>query len=522
MNNFISLLKLELDDSFNKSEKKNYTLKSLIILGLIIIIFFSLFVNFMLYESFRLVTNALYVYPLILSVGILILTFFTSIYRVKSSIFSLKDRVNLTPLPLKKSLIVSVKLTLAYLEELVLSLLIFLPCIIFYSQTDLSFIFFGFLLLITIPMISLLLAFLIGFLLQMLTVRFNFLKYIGTFLYIILILGSCFISFFFNNNTLDNEQISTLTIIKDIFPFNVLYNGFILHNLAYFFGYLMISVLALVVVIFLYQLFYDKFFNLLEYVGKKKAFFTKDIKTTKLLPSLIKQDLKRLVNEQMFFISAILPVILAGVMSICFSFMFEGSFQDLEAEEAKVASYIIRNIVLPYIVFFFLGLASYTAYAITLEGKNFWIVRTLPIKDGTYLKAKLIEHYLLEGPLMLIFSIIMVVICKYSLALSLFVIILPQIFIVLIGVIGLLVNLKWPKMVWSNYKQIKNAASNVAMSLIGMAISIVLVLCGILISLFTNEIVGIIVVSCLIIMLLIGAIYLLKVNGSKLLNKIEV
>lgn len=519
MKNIISLIKLELEDSYNKSNKKNYALKiiiALIVLGGIAI---SILINLFVYT---ITIGYSYMYPLILIMATFVLTFFSLIYRTKSTIFSLKDNVNLTPLPIKKKDIIIAKIALAYLEELAFSLLIFIPSFFLYTANDISYIFYGLILILTIPMISLLCAFIIGFLLQLLTTRIPVLKYFGTILYMVFIIGCCLMSLWINTS-FSSVDGSSIKAMLEVFPFNVLYNTFIVHNVFYLLGYIAVTILSFVLVVVLYTVFYDKFFDILNYVAKKRKFTKDNIKSNKYFVTIIKNDLKRLVNEQMFFMSAIIPGILAGLLTLVFYFIFKYQVDanTIDPSATETLNNMLVNIII-FIPLFFLSMASYTAFAITFEGKNFWIIKTLPISNKTYFWAKLVEQQILEGSLMLVSSIIIIIFAKFNILASISIIVLPQLFIFFTGCLGLFLNLLFPKLTWSNFKQIKNSVPNLIMGFGGMAIGISICIAGILLSSTVGLWAGFLAALIAIIVLIIVSFILLFKAGKSLYLRIEV
>ena len=521
MNKLFSLVKLELEDSFNKSSKKNYALKTLIAIYIILMIVISLFIN-LLFASALAQSNYAYYYPLFLAIGVIIFTFFSSIYRVKATLFSPKDKNFLTPLPLTKSSIILAKLLLTYLEELIFSLIIFLPCVVLYSLIDLSFIFYGIVLVLTLPLFSLLLAFIIGFALQMLTLRLPWLKYVGTFIYIAFIFVMCFIYLILNNLDYDvANELTNITNIHKIFPFNIIYEGFIEHNILYFSCYLVVAIALSILFISVYSIFYDKIYEAMEYVGKKPKFTVKSINSNKVSFSIIKNDLKRLLNNQMFLISAIMPAILVLIIGLSFYFSLHANMDSLPDEDNSQALQSLYNIM-PFVILLFFFLATYTSFSITLEGKTFWIVKTLPIKEKTYINVKLMENQLIIGVLTLIFTIVTAVLYNLSVLGIVFIVIVPQLYIYAIGVVGLCFNLKYPKLVWSSYRQVKNMASNVLTMLVGFVSGIFLVSLGIFLYFIKGEVIAYITLFGIVILMFVLAIVLSKTIAPKLLKRIDV
>lgn len=510
MNKTFSLIKLEFIDSYNKNNK-NYGLIALIIISILLALLFSAIINITFYAIFYSIEYQ-YIYPILLSISVIGLTFFSSVYRTKSTLFSLKDLNNLTPLPIKKSQIILAKLVLTYVEELIFSLILFLPCLIIYSTFDLMFILLGLILILTLPMLSLLFAFIISFIIQLLILRFNFLKYIGTAIYIIILIGICILSFLGNSIDESTTDFTSLNALMNQFPFNIIYKGFILHDILNIIIYLIITFISLIIVVFSYSIFYDKIYETLNYVGKKRKFKNEQIKRSNLLFGIMKNDLKHLLNEQMFLISGLVPVILTGIFTIMFSF----SFKNIETIEVDLSSIIL------FINFFFLGMGTFTVYLITLEGKNFWINRSLPIKANTYLFSKLLLNQIIDGTIILIIDIILIIINKYALITSFFLIIMSQLYIFLTAIVGLLCNLKFPKLTWSDFRQIKNTIASFLMSIIMLVNGILIMVVSLLLFFMVSLNIAILTISLIIILESVIALIIYNKFAGKLYYKIEV
>ena len=55
---------------------------------------------------------------------------------------------------------------------------------------------------------------------------------------------------------------------------------------------------------------------------------------------------------------------------------------------------------IPYIVYFFIGMVATTACSPSLEGKNYWIVQSLPIEKKTLYQGKMLFNMVLAVPFM--------------------------------------------------------------------------------------------------------------------------
>ena len=91
-----------------------------------------------------------------------------------------------------------------------------------------------------------------------------------------------------------------------------------------------------------------------------------------------------------------------------------------------------------------------SASSISLEGDRFWIIKSLPVSSKDILDIKLALHGVLCIPAGILLSIVLIVTFQTSIFDSLFILLAPIIFTLLIDFIGLLLNLWKPKFDWVN------------------------------------------------------------------------
>jgi len=116
-------------------------------------------------------------------------------------------------------------------------------------------------------------------------------------------------------------------------------------------------------------------------------------------------------------------------------------------------------------------LNSLSAALISLEGKNLWIVKSMPIPAKNVLLAKVLTHILVSCLPCLLASVIASVVLAKSAPDVATVIIVPQIFLVTNAFVGLVINLTFPRLDWINeVSVVKQSASSVISMLSSMAV----------------------------------------------------
>ena len=180
------------------------------------------------------------------------------------------------------------------------------------------------------------------------------------------------------------------------------------------------------------------------------------IKTNKPIISLIKKELTRFATSPVFVTNAGFGLVLFIIACIMMVLKFESIGNPL-AEQMKISIEQLKLymplVLLVFIIFTSL-LTSITSSMISLEGKTFSILKSLPVKPYTVIKAKILTAVLIMIPCILIGDSI--VIAKFGCnILELIMILASSIVLPLVSAtIGIAVNLKFPKMDATNDTEI--------------------------------------------------------------------
>lgn len=515
-----SLLKVEFKESFNsnRSKKQKMTIGALI--GLIggIFVLISILYNVLFSFAFK-EEGKVYNYPVFMSFFVLFITFFSAIYRSQTILFSEKDHSILAPMPIKRSTIVASKLILFLCEEIVFSAIIMVPTIVIYGMESSSFFLSGIVLMITIPLVSVLVAVFLGFIFNILAKRFKAVKVILTILYIgffvLIFAGSYLLNSSTNESTTLSPAVDALT--KYIPILSWVKSGFVEGNILSIILYLAVVLVSTAVVVVLYAIFYESFYQMLQITAKKESYNSERlVKTNKALNTFIKKDFRAIFSNNMILLSSIV----GGIVSLVVSFSLARQMNQVAANTQEQARML--NVIAPFLTFLLLTMASPASISISLENKCFWIIKTMPIDRRSYIASKIIVNQILLGVFGIINSIMLIVMCKYSIMFSISIVIIPQLLILLFGIVGVSVNLKLPRLDWANYNQIKNSPSILIMTFGGMLFDIIFIIINFVAFMFGGDIVFMIVAIVLLVLLIFAAYIILKNNCRKWMDNIEI
>ena len=157
-------------------------------------------------------------------------------------------------------------------------------------------------------------------------------------------------------------------------------------------------------------------------------------------------------------------------------------------------------------------MTSITSSSISLEGKTINITKSLPISEKDIFKSKIIYPFIIEMPFILISEFIFFIVFKPNIFYIISILLIGIITVLLSAIIGIIVNLKYPKMNASNDTEVvKQSMSSMISVFIGVGIFIITIFCFV----YFNKYLSINVLIILnIIILLISSIilYLVLIN----------
>lgn len=410
-----------------------------------------------------------------------ILTFMSGIYKSQGILFDAKDSDLLFSLPIKRSNILFLRIFKLILFQYIYNLMFLLPAFIVYiifERPGLSFYLISILMTILIPLIPTVVSSIIGYLVKTISSKFKAKKIIQTILSIIVFLIIYILSLRLNDFI---ENIATkATSINDMltkiyYPIGAYIELITDFNILTLVKLILICIVPLLVFIYIGSKFYFKVvFNSKETSTKSKKLKETDLKEKKTpLKALTIKELKRYFSSPVYMFNTCFGLILILVMSFFLFIKGETAFKDM----LKTMDFDINTTIdfLFYIIILFAGmLTSITSSSISLEGKTINITKSLPVSEKTILNSKILMALTIELPFILISILLFIIKFTPSLAYTITIILLGLIVPTLTAIIGLLVNLKYPKLNFSSDTEVvKQSISSMISIFSGMGLAII-------------------------------------------------
>ncbi len=466
MNSFFWLVKINISGFLNGFKQKNKKSKFpaiLLVLALAAAIFEVQFF-FIAFSTAQVLAQNLSDMSILLQTATSFATLsilFINMYKVPGYLFASKDHDLLFSLPLKPTTIILSKISSVYLSSLLLSAGLIAPFAVAYAMTTgqgILFYLFALAGVLFIPLIPLLIATLLGFLIARIASRFkrsNVATIITSFAAILLIMG---FSMFMGYSSRDpqylleaNPVFNTLSYINITAYFYIL----ALKDISFLNLLLTIVVSAglFAFVIYFLPKNYIKINSKLTQRHKASAYVHKTLKVSGQFKTLLRKELSMYFSSFLYVMNSAMGLVLFAIVTVILVF-----------NAGMVGEFASLNISLgmaPMVMgFLFLGLSCTTSCAISIEGKRLWQIKCMPIHTKHILLSKLCVNLMISAPFIVVCNIVIGFVLKTT-PLEIFAaIVIHCLFATLIALVGLNVNLAKPRLDWkSETEAIKQSAS---------------------------------------------------------------
>ncbi len=408
---------------------------------------------------------------------VLIFGLFTAGHRL----FPKKGYDILSAMPLRPRSIVISRFAVMYLEDVLLTLAIFLPGGITYAigQTPSPFFYLTALAgVLLIPVMPLLLSVILGTVILAISARAKHKSLIQTVLMVALVLIILLGSFLLqdDSNGFSSEIIAErLTDLATFFetwypPVAWLGDAMAVNNFGGIFWLLLLSCLLMAGSMFLITRTFAPVMRRLFRVTAKHRYTITRMESRGLLRALYTREMRRYFSSGIYVTNTIIGPILGAIMSVALCVI--GVDTIASAMPAAVPLYD----VLPPVISAVFCMMTATSTAISMEGRSFWVIRSLPIPTKTWLDSKILLNLSLMMPFYLVSEICLLIALRPNLWDALWIFFCPLILILFSVVCGITINLRFHSFTWEKEEQIvKQSFSSMLGGFVGMFLSIPLV-----------------------------------------------
>ncbi len=446
--------------------------------------------------------------PALCALSVSFLEFFLCIFKTSGYIFSVHDYEMIMSLPIPAKKIVASRFMYMYIKNISWVFLISVPMMVSYGIfASPSFLVYPLWLVLTffLPMIPMLLATLIGSLIAALGARARhktIVQTVLTFAFVLFIFALRFIvENVFSEGKLEEamQQVAlSLDKMKTVYAPAVWFEKSV-SELTVLYALLFVAVsLAVFEIVFLViSRFYKSIVSRLMSCAASRNYSVKKLESSSVASAVAFKEFRCMMGSTNYMVNMGLGLILCAILTLACVFIGFDNIIKFFTHNAPFDSAILIPAV-PLIVFFCLGMTSTTSVSYSLEGKNLWITKSLPVLLRELVNGKMLFNLYLFVP--------MGIVCNFIVAMSAKASIPETALCVLCGVFqclyatawGMLCNLLLPKMDWKNdIEVIKQGASSALYMLPNMFLTMGLGVLSVVVGMKTGSVVSILLLTAL-------------------------
>lgn len=394
-----------------------------------------------------------------------ILVFMQGVYRSQGVLFDAKDSDLLFSMPIKKKTIFAARLIKLVSFEYIWTFISMVPVFVVYvmfEKINIEFILTALVIFITIPIIPIIVASIIGYVIQGISSRFKMHKILEFVFNVVLILVIFYFSFSIQSFITDiasKAQSLNDMITRIYYPIGIYGQCITQFSILKIMGLLAANIAILAIYVYIFSILYFKIISKLSEKHSRSDYQMKELKTNTIRAALVKKELKRYFSSPMYVLNTLFGPILLIISSVYIIFSRSG-FEEIVQGEFGAAALNYMPIVYMLFMMFIIFTTAVTASSISLEGKSLWLTKSLPVSEKDIFLSKIIVNLMAIIP----FTVISLIVFAIKLKLSLFYIIASLVEIIiaslLVSVMGLVINLKYPKLKFkSDIEVVKQSVS---------------------------------------------------------------
>ena len=430
-----------------------------------------------------------YILLSIIAFGISFMTIVEGVYKSGPLIFNCKDDDLLLSLPIKRRTVLFIRILKFYIFELLFNSMFLLPVMIAYIRwgESLTWTYYlvSIIMLLFLPIIPIVISCIIGVITSSISSRFkhkNVFQIVISMLFILLIMY-----FSYNMDNAFDYLMKHASSINDLitkiyYPAGIYAKLIIDFNILDLLIFIIIHILIFTISVIVLSKFYFKINTRLKSViTTEKKTTNKELvfESKSQTKSLIKKELNTFFQTPVFIINSGFALVLFLIAVTMIVLKFDSLLVAITDPEEGLG--ISKDLIMNNLSVFIVLIISITAYmtsitnsVISLEGRKINILKSLPIKVKTILMSKIYTCLLITTPVLLLGNIILFIKFKISIIESILLLILTILIPLVSHFIGILVNLKYPKLDAENSTEVvKQSTSSFMAVMIGMLLAVI-------------------------------------------------
>ena len=224
------------------------------------------------------------------------------------------------------------------------------------------------------------------------------------------------------------------------------------------------------------------------------------LKTNSTLKALYFRELRRYFSSGVYISNTVMGAVMMTLASVAILVM------GIDKVEALIPIPGMVRKALPFVIGYMPALMPTTSVSISLEGKEWWIIKCLPVKAKTVFDSKIMVNFSVIAPFYILSEIFLMIAVKPSILEAVWLILVPAALIIFTTVFGIFSNLMFPVFDWENEAAVvKQSTTSMISVFMSMVIVLIFALPVFLISSVPSDV--ILALVCLILLFISFVLY---------------
>jgi len=177
--------------------------------------------------------------------------------------------------------------------------------------------------------------------------------------------------------------------------------------------------------------------------GARIRYRQKRMEPKQLMRALMDRELLHFTSSSMYMLNGAMGLLFLVILPVVMIFRMD-AVKAFAAQMPGLEIWLLASAGISLIS----AMNIISAPSVSLEGKNLWIIRSMPVSEKKILLAKAAAHITVCTPPVLFASAVTAVLFRTSFPQTIFLILLPLLSNVMTGLVGVVVNLQFPRFDW--------------------------------------------------------------------------
>lgn len=346
--------------------------------------------------------------PIMCALSLSLIGFIFTFFKTNGYLFNFKEYDMLMSLPIEAKTVAACKFLYMYIKSLPWYLSISVAMLAAYGYyAKPAFLVYPLWIILTfiLPIIPMLIASFFGFIIARISSGFRKTNIVQTLLTFAFIISFFSLRFFIEDMFRDDKVQQTMESISEITEkaakyylpagwFNSAVSRLSVVDILLLAG---VSIILFALVFHIVGNSYRNINSALKSHAAARKFKMSRQKTKSVVNAIAFKEYKRMTGSTVYITNAAVGELLAVLMSVAVLILGFDRIIKTVLQGAPLTASMLQPAI-PFIVYFFIGMVATTACSPSLEGKNYWIIQSLPIEKKTVYQGKMLFNMYLTVP----------------------------------------------------------------------------------------------------------------------------